>query len=89
MVTTGASLSLAEEPEGIDAKLAAIADRAEARRFLRLRRGVDWTAAPQDIAAACRRLLTAIRLDQNLRPVRAEWRVRPPLTDDQVAEAQR
>ncbi len=63
--------------------------QAEARRFLRLRRGVRWDASPADDAADVKRLWRAIHLDEHMRPVRADWRVQPPATDADVVEATR
>ena len=78
---------LATELAEIDEALGAIADRTEAKRFLQLRRGVDWSAPPQDIAAACRRIWSAIHLGTDMRPTSADWRVRLPMTDDELADA--
>lgn len=67
---------LAVELAAIDREL----DHAEVRPSNEVagfawRKGVDWSAPPQDIAAVVRRLWSAILLGQDMRPVRAELRV--------------
>jgi len=66
-------------------------DRAEARpsdqvKGFAFRKGVDWTADPQAIASAVRRLWSAIQLGPDMRPVRADWRFHIP-TDEEVEAA--
>jgi hypothetical protein len=56
---------------GIDAELARLDDRAAAIEIP----AIDWSWPTADLNAALRALWAYIELDDNLRPVRAEWLV--------------